>query len=54
MDLCLAVEHISGTRVSRRWWDQEVVYVEGMRTAAQEAERSEGGGGDRWYGDGDI
>ena len=42
MDLCLAAERIPGTQVSRRWWEQGSVDVEGMRTAAWEAERTEG------------
>ena len=30
-----------GTRVSKRWWDQEGLDLEGMWTAAREAEREE-------------
>ena len=43
MDLCLATEQRPGPRVSKRWWEQDGVDVEGMRTAAREAERMEGG-----------
>ena len=42
MDLCLAAERIPGPWVSRQWWEQDRVDVEGMRTADQEAERREG------------
>ena len=34
VDLCLAAEQIRVTQVSRRWWEQDGVGVEGMRTAA--------------------
>ena len=30
-------------RVTMRWWEQEGMYLEEMRMAAQEAERREGG-----------
>ena len=36
MDLCLAVEWIPRPRVSRRWWEQEGVDVDSMRTASRE------------------
>ena len=42
MDLCLAADQRPGPRVSKRWWEQDGVGVEGMRTAAREAERMEG------------
>ena len=42
VDLCLAAERMPGSRVTKRWWDQDVLDVEGMRTEAQEAERIEG------------
>ena len=42
MELCLAAEQIPGPRVSKRWWEHDMVDVEGMRMAAQEAERTEG------------
>ena len=29
MDLCLAAEQHPGMRVSKRWWEQEVFYLEG-------------------------
>ena len=32
----------TGPRISKRWWEQDVVDVEDMRTAAREAERTEG------------
>ena len=43
MDLCLTVERHMGSRVTKRWRDQEGLDLEGMRMAAQEAEREEGG-----------
>ena len=42
MDLFLAVERILGAWVSRRWWDQDGVNVEGIKTAAWEVERTYG------------
>ena len=42
MDLCLAAERRPGPRVSKRWWEQDGVDVEGMQTAAEEAEWTEG------------
>ena len=39
MDLCMAVERRPGSRISKRCWNQEVLDLEGMRTAAQEVER---------------
>ena len=51
MDLCLAAEQRPGSRVSRRWWDQDRVDVEGMRTEDRKAVHTDGVGG---YGrDGD-
>ena len=41
MDLCIAAERRMGTRVSKQWWDQEGLDLEGMWTAAREAEREE-------------
>ena len=35
MDLCLKVEQHPGTRVSKGWWDQEFLDLEG-RTVYQE------------------
>ena len=37
MDLCLAAECRMITPLSNRWWEQDGVGVEGMRTEAQEA-----------------
>ena len=44
IDLCLAADQRPGQRISNQWWDQDGVYVEGMRTADQQSERTEGGG----------
>ena len=43
MDLCMSVKRKPGTRVEMRWWEQEGLDLEGMQTAAQEAEHTEGG-----------
>ena len=43
MDLCLAAERRMGSRVYNRWWEQDGLDVEGIRTAAREVERTEGG-----------
>ena len=40
MNLCLAAEQRPRQRISNRWWDQEVMDVEEVRTAAWEAERT--------------
>ena len=45
VDLCLAAKRRPGPRVSNWWWEQDGVDVEGMRTAAWEAEQMEGGRG---------
>ena len=42
VELCLAVEQRPGQSVSNRWWEQDRVDVEGMRTAAWEAKQMEG------------
>ena len=42
MDLCLAEKRRPGTRVARKWWEQEDLDLEGMRTASREAEQTEG------------
>ena len=42
MDLCLAAKRRPGTRVEMLWWEQEGLYLEEMRIAAQEAKRTEG------------
>ena len=54
MNLCLAAEWRQGPRMSKRWWEQDGVNVEGVRTADWEAERTDGVGGDGQdgYGDG--
>ena len=44
IDLCLEVERIPRPRVSKWWWENDGVDVEGMWTATQEAERIEGEG----------
>ena len=43
MDLCLAAEQRPGSRVTKQRWDKDGLDVEGMRMAAWEAERMEGG-----------
>ena len=47
MDLSLAADRRPGSRVSKQWWEQDGLDVEGMRTVDWEAERTEGGGGGR-------
>ena len=42
MDLCLTVERSTGSKVAKKWLDQDVLDVDGMRTASWEAERTEG------------
>ena len=42
MGLCLAVERRSGIWISKRWWEQDGMDVEGIWTAAREVERTEG------------
>ena len=51
MDLCLAAKQRPGTRVEIRWWKQEGFYLEGMQTAAWEAEQTEGVRGEGQDGD---
>ena len=46
MDLCLAAKRRPGPRVAMRWWEQERLDLEGMRTAARKAEGTVGGGRD--------
>ena len=41
MELCLTAERRPGKSISNRWWEQDGVDVEGMRTAAREAEGTE-------------
>ena len=38
MDLCMYAERRTGTRVSKRWWDQDRVDVEGVHKADQEGQ----------------
>ena len=40
MDLCLAAEWRPGSRVAKRWWEQDGLDLEEMRTAAWEAEHT--------------
>ena len=42
MDLFQEAKRRPGTRVEMRWWNQEGLDLEGMRTAAWEAEQTEG------------
>ena len=53
IDLCIAAEQRPRPWVSNQLWEQDGVYVEGMQTEAREAERTEGGGGYGWGGDGE-
>ena len=48
MDLCLMAERRLGSRATKQWWEQDVLDVEDMCTAAWEAERTEEGR--RWTG----
>ena len=41
MDLCLAAKRRPGPRVTMRWWEQEGLDLQGMRTSAQESDRME-------------
>ena len=43
MDLCLAALCRPGSRVANQWWEKEGLDFEGMRTVAQEAEKTDGG-----------
>ena len=43
MDMCMLEEWRPVPQVSRMWWKQEGVDVEGMRTAVWGAKRTEGG-----------
>ena len=42
MDLCLAEGRSPGAWVSKRWWEQEIIDLEGIRKAArvEEVERN--------------
>ena len=44
VDMCLAAKRRPGPRVLIWWWELEGMDLAGMWTAAQEAERTEGGG----------
>ena len=39
MDLSMAVERRPGSRVAKRWWEKDILDLERMWTAAQEAEQ---------------
>ena len=41
VDMCLAAERRPGSRVAKRWWEQDGLDLEGMQTAVQEAERKD-------------
>ena len=43
MDLRLEAERRMGSRVAKPWWEQDGLDLEGMWTAAREAEHMEGG-----------
>ena len=43
MYLCIAEARRPGSRVAKWWWDQDGLDLEGMRTAAWEAERGKDG-----------
>ena len=43
VDLCMASKRSIGLRVEMWWWEQEGLYLKGVRTAAQEADQMEGG-----------
>ena len=40
MDLCLTAKRRSGSRISKRWWEQDGVDEEGMQMAARGAKRT--------------
>ena len=42
MDLSMAVERRPGSRVAKRWWEKDILDLERMWTAAQEAEQMDG------------
>ena len=41
MYLCLEAKRRPGPRVTMRWWEQEGLDLQGMRTSAQESDRME-------------
>ena len=43
MDLCMASERRLGSQVANKWWDQELLDLDSMRTAAREGEQEEEG-----------
>ena len=43
VDLYMAANMMPVPRVAMQWWEQEVLDLEGVHTAAQEAKRVEGG-----------
>ena len=45
IDLCLEEERRLGTRVFKRWWEQEGLNLVGMCTVDQEVKREEREGG---------
>ena len=47
MDLCLAATWSLGSRVSKRWWDQEGLGLEGIYMLAQTADLEQ----DEWEGE---
>ena len=42
MELCIAEKQRPGPRLAMRWWEQEGMDLEGMRTTASEADYMEG------------
>ena len=53
MYLCLEAERRPGTRVFKKWWEKDVLDLEGKRMEDHEAELLEREGGGGWGGDGD-
>ena len=42
MDLYLAEARMTGSRVAKRWWEQDSLDMERMQTVDWEAERTDG------------
>ena len=42
IDLCLVAKRRPGPRVATRWWEKEILDLEGMQTAAWEEDQMEG------------
>ena len=42
MDLCLAAERRPGSRVAKRWREQDIMDLDGTRITDQEAKQTEG------------